>query len=377
MKALRVVNVVGARPNFIKIAPILAAMRANPAFEPRLVHTGQHYDREMAQVFFEQLGIPDPDVNLGVGAGGATWQTAEIMVRFEKSLADWRPDLVLVVGDVNSTFACALTANRLGVRVAHVEAGLRSFDRTMPEEINRILTDHLSDYLFVSEPAGLENLRNEGIPKDKVFYVGNVMIDTLLRFRARAAQSDVRARLGLDGQDYAVVTLHRPSSVDDRAAFARIFEALRQIQRRLPIIFPVHPRTRQRIQTFGLGADFAAAPDIHVIEPLGYTDFMRLMADARLVLSDSGGIQEETCILGVPCITLRENTERPVTLKSGYHVLTGTDTGKTVAYAEKYLSTSRPRPFEIELWDGKTAERICDNLLASTAAVVTKRAQQQ
>jgi UDP-N-acetylglucosamine 2-epimerase (non-hydrolysing) len=358
MSRIRVICAAGARPNFIKVAPLMAAMGRNAAFDPRLVLTGQHYDREMAAIFLEELGIPEPSSNLGIGPGSPVSQIAEIMIRFEKVLLQEKPALVLVVGDVSSTLACALAANKLGIRVAHVEAGLRSFDRTMPEEINRQLTDHLSDYLFVSEPSGLDNLRKEGIPGDRVNFVGNVMIDTLRRFRERAARSNIRRRLDLDGGDYAVLTLHRPSSVDDGTAFERILTALEEIQRRIPIIFPTHPRTRQRIEALGLGPRFAAAPNLRMVDPMGYLDFLSLMSGARLMISDSGGIQEETCILGVPCIVLRENTERPVTLRSGYHALAGTDTQQIVSCAEKYLTAPPPAPYEIELWDGHAAERI-------------------
>ena len=367
MNPIRVICAAGARPNFIKIAPLMAAMAGNSAFDPRLVLTGQHYDREMATIFLEELAIPEPRCNLGVGPGSPVAQTAEIMARFEKVLLDEKPDLVLVVGDVNSTLACALAANKLGIRVAHVEAGLRSGDRSMPEEINRILTDHLADELFVSEPSGLENLQNEGIPESRVHFVGNVMIDTLRRFRERAARSDIRRRLNLDGGDYAVLTLHRPSSVDDGAAFERILAALEKIQRRIPIVFPTHPRTRQRIAALGLEPRFIGAPNLRMVDPLGYIDFLALMSGARLMLSDSGGIQEETCILGVPCVVLRENTERPVTLRSGYHALAGTDTQLIVTYAEKYLSAPPPAPCEIELWDGHAAERIAGIIEAQAA----------
>jgi UDP-N-acetylglucosamine 2-epimerase (non-hydrolysing) len=367
MSPIRVICAAGARPNFIKIAPLMAAMAGNSAFDPRLVLTGQHYDREMATIFLEELAIPEPRCNLGVGPGSPVAQTAEIMARFEKVLIEEKPDLVLVVGDVNSTLACALAANKLGIRVAHVEAGLRSGDRSMPEEINRILTDHLADELFVSEPSGLENLHNEGIPESRVHFVGNVMIDTLRRFRERAARSDIRRRLGLDGGDYAVLTLHRPSSVDDGAAFERILAALEVIQRRIPIVFPTHPRTRQRIAALGLEPRFIGAPNLRMVDPLGYIDFLALMSGARLMLSDSGGIQEETCILGVPCVVLRENTERPVTLRSGYHALAGTDTQLIVSHAEKYLSAPPPAPCEIELWDGHAAERIAGIIEAQAA----------
>jgi UDP-N-acetylglucosamine 2-epimerase (non-hydrolysing) len=360
---LRIVNVVGARPNFIKIAALMAEYKKHPEIDSVLVHTGQHYDVKMSQSFFEQLEMPDPDINLEVGGGSHAVQTADVMKRFEPVVLKYEPDVVVVVGDVNSTLACALVASKLGMKVAHVEAGLRSFDRAMPEEINRLLIDHIADYLFVSEAAGLENLRNEGIPKENVFYVGNVMIDTLLRFRELAAKSDIHRRLSLDGADYAVLTLHRPSSVDDPGAFRRILTALEAIQLSMPIIFPVHPRTRQRIDSFNLGPCFAAAPGIRLVEPIGYLDFMRLMADARLVLSDSGGIQEETCVLGVPCITLRENTERPITVEVGTNTLVGTCPERILSAFKLVLGNSQVMRRVPDLWDGHAAERIVRTLL--------------
>jgi UDP-N-acetylglucosamine 2-epimerase (non-hydrolysing) len=269
---------------------------------------------------------------------------------------------VLVVGDVNSTLACSLAAVKLGIKVAHVEAGLRSMDRTMPEEINRIVTDHVSDFLFVSEEAGQKNLKREGIEQAKIFFVGNVMIDTLMRCRGRMAKCDIRQRLKLKDQ-YSVLTLHRPASVDDIATFERILTALETIQKELPIVFPVHPRTRQRIAQNGLAARFAAASNIRMVDPMGYVDFMALTKDASLVLSDSGGIQEETCILGVPCITLRENTERPSTLGSGFHALAGYDPMRIVGYATQFLAMPKPSPFMIPLWDGHAAERIVEKLV--------------
>jgi UDP-N-acetylglucosamine 2-epimerase (non-hydrolysing) len=367
VKPISVINVVGARPNFVKIAPIMSAMGESPHFEARLVHTGQHYDREMAQVFFEELGIPAPDKNLGVGSGSPASQTAEVMMQFEKELSENRPDLVVVVGDVNSTLACALAASKLGIKVAHVEAGLRSFDRTMPEEINRILTDHISDYLLVSDRSGIDNLRAEGISGRKVSYVGNVMIDTLLRCRERAAQSDVRQRVAVAEGDYAVLTIHRPSNVDNLESFTRILDAIEQVQRNISIVFPMHPRTRHRIGEWGLDSRLEACANLHIAPPLGYIDFMGLMQNARLVLTDSGGIQEETCLHGVPCIVMRENTERPVTLGSGYHVLVGSDTQKIVKSASEYLAAPAPEPFDIEGWDGHTAERIVDILAKNRA----------
>jgi UDP-N-acetylglucosamine 2-epimerase (non-hydrolysing) len=360
---LKIVNVVGARPNFIKIAALMAEYKKHPEIDSVLVHTGQHYDVKMSQSFFEELEIPDPDINLDVGGGSHAVQTADVMKRFEPVVLKYEPDVVLVVGDVNSTLASALVASKLGLKIAHVEAGLRSFDRTMPEEINRLLTDHIADYLFVSEPAGLENLRNEGIREENVFYVGNVMIDTLLRFRDLADKSDIRRRLGLDGADYAVLTLHRPSSVDDHCAFERILTALEVIQRNVPIIFPVHPRTRQRIDSLNLGPRFAAAPGIRLVDPMGYLDFMHLMAGARVVLSDSGGIQEETCVLGVPCLTLRENTERPITVEVGSSTLVGTCPERIISAFEQVLGNSPPSRRVPDLWDGHTAERIVKTLL--------------
>jgi len=368
-KTMRVLNVVGTRPNFIKIASVMEAMRRSSALQPLLVHTGQHYDERMSQLFFRDLGIPEPDLNLGVAAGSHAEQTGRIMIEFEKVLLRERPDLVLVVGDVNSTLACALTAAKLQIPVAHVEAGLRSFDRTMPEEINRLLTDRISDYLFVSERSGVDNLRREGVEEEKIFFVGNVMIDTLLRNRERAAQSTILGDLGLVPREYLVLTLHRPSNVDKPETLRGILEALREIQAEWPILFPVHPRTRSRLAELGLTEDptpplpagregaLAAMPNLRLIEPLGYLDFLQLMAEARVVLTDSGGIQEETTVLGVPCVTLRENTERPVTLTEGTNVLAGTDPARIVEETKKAAQAERMAR-QPALWDGKAAERI-------------------
>lgn len=357
----RILNICGARPNFMKIAPLMRAYRGHERIQPLLVHTGQHYDEKMSDLFFRQLQIPEPDINLEVGSGSHAAQTAEIMKRFEPVMLEHKPDWVVVVGDVNSTIACALVAVKLGARVAHVEAGLRSFDRTMPEEINRLLTDAISDLLLVSEPSGVENLRAEGVAADKVAFVGNVMIDTLLASRARAEQSGVLAELGIARGQYNVLTLHRPSNVDDAAVFGRLLDALEPIQRDLPIIFPVHPRTVANLGKLGL-MPRVQAMGMRLVEPLGYLDFLKLTANARVVLTDSGGIQEETTILGVWCLTLRENTERPVTLTQGTNTLCGTDPTKIVEAYRRCRAATAAGGRVPEKWDGKAAERIAELL---------------
>jgi len=360
---MRILSVAGARPNFMKIAPLMDAFAAAPDIEPMLVHTGQHYDERMSDLFFRQLGIPAPDVNLGVGSGSHAAQTAAIMTAFEPVVTRARPDAVLVVGDVNSTIACGLVAVKLGVRLVHVEAGLRSGDRTMPEEINRLLTDAISDLLFCTEQSGVDNLRREGVDPDRVFLVGNVMIDTLLKNKARADASDVLDRLGLAPGGYAVLTLHRPSNVDDPAVLARLLDALETIAAELPIVLPAHPRTRQRIEALGLGERVAGIRNLRIIEPAGYLDFLRLMGEARLVLTDSGGIQEETTILKVPCLTLRENTERPVTVDMGSNHLVGTDPARILAAFRAVIDGNLPAPQTPPLWDGHAAGRVVDALL--------------
>ena len=349
----------------MKVAPIYAEMKRRPdEFLPLIVHTGQHYDAAMSDSFFDDLGMPKPDVHLGVGSGSHAVQTAKIMTEFEPVVLRERPDWVLVVGDVNSTIACALVSVKLGVKVAHVEAGLRSRDRAMPEEINRILTDSISDLLFTTEQDADVNLAQEGIPAERIRFTGNVMIDSLMDHLKIAEGSTVREDLGLTVGKYAVMTLHRPSNVDDRATLSGILGALVDVSKRLPIIFPVHPRTRSKIDEFSFG-DMISASGIRLIEPLGYLDFMRLYSGARLVLTDSGGLQEETTVLGIPCLTLRLNTERPVTIELGTNVLVGTDPEKIREAAYKILdlrseiSNKRIPP----LWDGKTAGRICDELI--------------
>ncbi len=355
---VKIINVCGARPNFMKTAPLMRAYRAHQGLQPLIVHTGQHYDANMSELFFRQLQIPEPDINLGVGSASHAVQTAEIMARFEPVLLEHKPQWVVVVGDVNSTIACALVAAKLGIKVAHVEAGLRSFDRTMPEEINRLLTDAISDLLFVSEPSGLENLSREGIPDEKVHFVGNVMIDTLKANLEKAERSTILERMSLEPGGYNVVTLHRPNNVDDAAAFSRIADALQVIQDDLPTVFPMHPRTAQNLSRLGLAERFARMTRLHVVEPLGYLDFLKLMGKAAVVLTDSGGIQEETTILGVWCLTVRENTERPVTLTSGTNALVGSDPEKIVSAYRRCRSTQLTDPPMPEKWDGRAAERI-------------------
>ena len=364
----KILLIAGARPNFMKVAPIFAEMkRRGGEFVPKIVHTGQHYDAAMSDAFFDDLGMPRPDIHLGVGSGSHAVQTAKIMTEFEPVVLREKPDWVLVVGDVNSTIACALVCAKLGVKVAHVEAGLRSRDRSMPEEINRILTDSISDLLFTTSQDADENLAHEGIAEDKIRFVGNVMIDSLLEHLKIAETSAVRDDLAINAGDYAVLTLHRPSNVDDNKTLSGILVAMIAVAEKLPIVFPVHPRTRAKIDEFGLGTQIAEA-DIRLIEPLGYLDFMRLYSGAKLVLTDSGGLQEETTVLGIPCLTLRHNTERPITIEMGTNVLVGTDPEKIKKAAFDVLNgTSKTVAAKIPpLWDGKTAGRICDELLKET-----------
>ena len=357
---LKIINVVGARPNFMKVAPIAAAMKKRPdEFLSLILHTGQHYDASMSDSFFADLDLPRPDIHLEVGSASHAVQTAAVMERFEPVIINEKPDWVLVVGDVNSTLACALVCAKLGVKVAHVEAGLRSRDRTMPEEINRVLTDQIADLLLTPSTDADENLLAEGIPPERIRFVGNVMIDSLYKSLERARISSIKSDLGVTEGQYAVLTLHRPSNVDDREIFERILFALEKISAALPIIFPVHPRTRKTIEAFGLTERVSSIRNLRLIEPLGYLDFLSLYSKARLVLTDSGGIQEETTALGIPCLTLRENTERPITVELGTNVVVGTDTEKIVSEATAILHNSVNREVrQPPLWDGHTAERI-------------------
>lgn len=358
----KILLIAGARPNFMKVAPIYAEMKRRAgAFAPMIVHTGQHYDQAMSDAFFSDLGMPEPDINLGVGSASHAQQTAKIMTLFEPVVERERPDWVVVVGDVNSTIACALVAAKMGVKVAHVEAGLRSHDRTMPEEINRILTDSISDLLLTPSPDADETLRREGVDESKIRFVGNVMIDSLLDHLKVSERSNIRETLGVSAGEYAVTTLHRPSNVDDREIFAGIVGALVMISERLPIIFPVHPRTRQKLAEFDLERALVDS-QIKLIEPLGYLDFLRIYSGAKLVLTDSGGLQEETTVLGIPCLTLRENTERPITIEMGTNVLVGVDPARILEEAIRSLDAERRELQTPPLWDGKAAERICDAL---------------
>lgn len=355
--------VVGARPNFMKIAPVIRAMRgANPPLPVRLVHTGQHYDPAMNRQYFQALEIPDPDINLEVGSASHAVQTAEILRRFEPVLDRERPAAVLVVGDVNSTLACALVAVKKGVAVIHVEAGLRSFDRSMPEEINRVLTDQISDLLFITEESARENLLREGIRESRIHFVGNVMIDTLrhsLRDAAPAGRtiSQYGAPADWAQRAYALLTLHRPSNVDDAVTLRSMLGAIRDVSSRLPVVFPMHPRTRAKIEQHGLGL-MLESPSLLKLPPLGYLEMLGLMQAARLVLTDSGGVQEETTALGIPCVTLRENTERPITVEQGTNTVVGSSPAHILAAVDEILRTGGKAGRVPELWDGRASQRI-------------------
>lgn len=352
----RILHVVGARPNYMKIAPLVREMDRYPTeFQQTLVHTGQHYDENMSKIFFEELGLPRPDINLEVGSGTHAEQTAQVMLRFEPVVAKFKPDWILVPGDVNSTLACALVASKLGVRIAHVEGGLRSFDRTMPEETNRVLTDQVADLLLTTSPEAETNLLREGIAPEKIHFVGNTMIDTLIRLMPIAEERwpTIRTELKLDR--FVLVTLHRPNNVDDAAGLGEIISALNEASADVPIIFPVHPRTRARISEFGA----TAGQNLKILDPFGYLDFLALQSRAAAVVTDSGGVQEETTFLGVPCLTLRPNTERPVTITKGTNQLVERSREAIVAAITTALASARPAEKTLpELWDGKTAERI-------------------
>ena len=405
---MKIVLVAGARPNFMKVAAIIDALESQNSssesrIDYRLVHTGQHYDAKMSQTFFTDLGIPKPDVDLGVGSSSHAQQTGEIIKRFESVVLDERPDIVMIVGDVNSTIACSLVASKIAYpspttrlkllrpRIAHVEAGLRSFDREMPEEINRVLTDVVSDFLFITEQSAVKNLRREGISREKVYFVGNTMVDSLLKHKKKSEESKILECLGLSqgnnggqllpaGQGtsaggrqglhraYGVMTMHRPSNVDDPECFQNILEALKELGQDMPIVFPVHPRTMNRIREFRLENYFASlsaenigSSGLYCIEPLGYLDFLCLTANARLVLTDSGGLQEETTILGVPCVTLRQNTERPITITQGTNVLAGTTKDEILSHARTQLTLGK-KPKRPKFWDGHAGKRIVQSL---------------
>jgi UDP-N-acetylglucosamine 2-epimerase (non-hydrolysing) len=349
----------------MKMAPLIESMNRYSGIRHLLVHTGQHYDQKMSKSFFEDLGMPKPDIDLEVGSGTHADQTAKIMIEFEKVCIREKPDIVIVVGDVNSTVACAITAKKLGIKVAHVEAGLRSRDMSMPEEINRLCTDVLADYLFTTDRFANKNLKAEGIPDERIFFVGNVMIDTLLKHRKMAQELDLIDSWGLKPKHYATMTLHRPSNVDDKATLEGILDALRTIAEQVPVIFPIHPRTRKMIESFGLAhclGNGSGTKTIRCVEPLGYLEFLHLNMHAKMVLTDSGGLQEETTVLGVPCITMRDNTERPVTCEEGTNVIVGSRKENILAAAMKIIDGNAPVGRIPEKWDGKSSERIVEIL---------------
>ncbi len=355
----KIISVVGARPNFMKVAPLHRAFQKyNDSIEHLICHTGQHYDEKMSKIFFEEFELPEPHFYLGVGSGSHAVQTAKIMVEFEKVLLEEKPDLVIVVGDVNSTVACSLVASKLHTPVAHVEAGLRSYDRTMPEEINRLLTDAISDYLFVTEKSGIENLKREGVDDSKVFFVGNVMIDTLIQLLPKADDSNILKKYDTRKGDYVLVTLHRPSNVDNDAFLHKLGDLFEAISQNKKLIFPVHPRTRSNIERIGLNGHLS--DNVILSDPIGYIDFLHLTKNAGLIITDSGGIQEESTYLGVQCITVRDNTERPVTVDVGTNQLIGTDLEKVTKAAMEVLSGNKKTGSIPELWDGKAAERIAN-----------------
>lgn len=353
----KIISVVGARPNFMKVAPLHRAFQKySGSIQHLICHTGQHYDKKMSQIFFEEFELPAPHFYLGVGSGSHAVQTAKVMVEFEKVLLEEKPDLVIVVGDVNSTVACSLTAAKLHIPVAHVEAGLRSFDRTMPEEINRLLTDAISDYLFVTEKSGLDNLKKEGVDDAKVHFVGNVMIDTLIQLLPKADASGIMNTYNVGKGDYVLVTLHRPSNVDNDTFLQNLAGTFKSITGKKKIIFPVHPRTRANIERIGLNGQLSE--NVILSDPIGYIDFLNLTKNAGLIITDSGGIQEESTYLGVQCITVRENTERPVTVEVGTNQLIGTNLDNVTKAAMDVLNGNKKAGSIPELWDGKAAERI-------------------
>lgn len=367
---LHILSVVGARPNFMKVAALDAAFRLRPEIKHSIVHTGQHYDEKMSDIFFREMALPEPDVFMGVGGGSHAKQTAAIMDAFEDVLQDLAPDIVLVVGDVNSTLACSLVASKLHVPVVHVEAGLRSGDRTMPEEINRLVTDAIADVLYVSDPSGMDFLKAEGVPDEKVVFVGNVMIDSLHRYLPMAAERSTLEDWGLQAGAYTLVTLHRPATVDSREGLERmasVFEAVHAAFPDRPLVFPIHPRTRGNIDKFGLGARFGAIGSLQLHDPVGYLDFLRLEEQAAFILTDSGGIQEESTVMGVPCLTLRPNTERPVTITHGTNELLPPDTPgleeKVVAHMRAAAAGTWKQGGAIDGWDGHAAERIAEHLV--------------
>jgi UDP-N-acetylglucosamine 2-epimerase (non-hydrolysing) len=359
----KIISVVGTRPNFVKIAPLYhELLRYTDIINHMICHTGQHFDKNMSDIFFQELNMTSPDFFLGIIGGSHAQQTAEILNKFEEILLKEKPDLIIVPGDVNSTMACALTSSKLGIKVAHVEAGLRSFDRSMPEEINRVITDSISDYLFVSEPSGLRNLQREGVESNKVFYVGNIMIDSLVSLLKQAEKSEILDTFNLIDKEYSLVTFHRPSNVDGEEALLRLVDFLNKLSKKIKVVFPIHPRTFSNLQKFALTDKLSS--DVILSQPIGYIDFIKLIKEAKFVVTDSGGVQEETTWLGVPCITVRTTTERPVTVDEGTNQLAGTNFADVLNAIDKVIKGASESKSKIpNLWDGKTAERIVSILL--------------
>jgi UDP-N-acetylglucosamine 2-epimerase (non-hydrolysing) len=361
---MKIACVVGARPNFMKIAPLLEEMAKYPKLNPLLVHTGQHYDYEMSQIFFDELKIPKPDVHLGIGSGSHAVQTANIMIAFEKTVNDYKPDLILVVGDVNSTLACALVASKLCIPIAHVEAGLRSFDKTMPEEINRIVTDVLSDYLFTTTEEANENLKREGIAENKIFFVGNIMVDTLLKYKEKAESIPILNELRLEKNSYVLMTLHRQASVDIKENLLEILDAVEKLQSMIKVVLVIHPRTKTRIEDFGLKEKVSSMNNLMIIKPLGYLSFIGLMKNSKFVLSDSGGMQTETTVLNIPCLTMRDNTEMPETVSEGTNILVGNNTDTIIQESIKIIEGKAKSGKTPKMWDGRTSERIVSTIIS-------------
>ncbi len=357
---MKAILVVGARPNFMKAAPLMREFAARDGIEARLVHTGQHYDANMSKIFFEELELPEPDIYLGIGSGSHAEQTAKVMVEFEKVVLEDRPDVIIVVGDVNSTVACSLVGSKLWIPVAHVESGLRSFDLAMPEEINRMVTDILSRFCFTTSPEAETNLMKEGVGEERIFFVGNIMIDSLMNFVDKADGSAILNRLGLVEKEYMLVTLHRPSNVDNPDELRELFAMLSRLAERMPIVLPIHPRTKKMLES--ADPPIALSEHLNLIGPAGYLEFVGMMKTAGIVVTDSGGIQEETTVLGVPCVTVRENTERPITIEVGTNILAGTDPARVEAAVNGILDNGIGDHSLPPLWDGKTAGRIADIL---------------
>jgi len=359
---MKIINVVGARPNFMKIAPLMEAYKAYPEIAPVLVHTGQHYDDKMSDMFFRELGIAKPDVNLGVGSASHAVQTADIMKAFEQVCIRYKPDIVLVVGDVNSTLACSIVAKQLHIYAIHYEAGIRSFDHTMPEEINRLVTDSIADCFMVTEQSAIDNLKKEGHEEEKIHFVGNLMIDTLMANKDKAAQRQTYKGYNLHKDEYALLTMHRPSNVDNPAILEKLVGAFEQIASWMPIIYPVHPRAEKNLRHFNLWHHFSRMKNIILTGPSGYHDMLNLQMNCRFIMTDSGGMQEESSVLKKPCITLRSATERPVTVNKGSSVLAGNDTDKLLEYVDMIKNGNYKTPEEIPLWDGKAAQRIVEKI---------------